>query len=740
MAQTTAGRQQTCLSGLVVADLGLGMAAALVAKYLREAGAALTRVEPEQGDPFYQVYAAYQAWHRGSTNDPQAGSSAGRHALLSRADIAIVGGEDFPGIKWRQDAAALQARYPRLVVLDLQGYPNGTAHAGRPATDLLVQARSGLAAEHYSKRPIVMGFEPSNYGAAMHGLVGLFTALYQRESTGCGQVVTTSLLEGALSWPLFLWVEATRGTPASNFVMPKDPWPLIFKCSDGKYVQIVLGSAGSKYKLYKILNIDDPTVGVNDSGMPQPSADMKNFFGNIDLLAAHVAKQPSKQLIEAIWAAGLPAEPVMAPGECWDDAQVLHNEIIVRDTDGLRHVGHPITYRASPAPKRATLAGALPLSGIRILDLGAFVAGPYASTLLVDLGADVIKVEPMTGDPNRAIFRSFTSVSRGKRCIGLDLKAPEGLKIAQQLCLSADVVTSNFRPGVSARLGVDAPTLHKLKPELIVVETSAYGASGPRAEGAGFDMCFQALCGHDVRAGGIDNAPLWNRTSMVDFAAGLLGGIAVVEALYCRARTGAGAEMGTGLLNAGLYLLSDLIQRRDGQFTGAPLLNHEQTGYHPAEQLYQARDAWIAIAARDEAMAKRLVDALDLSAAVKTPRAEWDAAAATAIAAAIKTRSASEWLAILERAEVWAEACVTNGEAQNLHDTGLEQLDTVYVSEHPQFGTIRQIGPLVRLSGVKARPAPRHAPLPGEHTADILADIAYSASDIASLRERKIIR
>ena len=562
MTETTTGSQQRSLDGLVVADFGIGMAAALVSKYLAEAGAAITRVEPPQGDPFHKVYAAYDVWRRGMSSDKLAGSSAERRAeLLSRADIAIVGGEDYPGIDWRQDVASLQLQYPRLVVLDIQGYPAGTAYADRPASDLLVQARSGLAAEHYSKRPFVMGFEPSNYGAAMQGLFGLFVALLQRESTGRGQVVATSLFEGALSWPLFIWVEATRGTPASNFVMPKDPWPLIFKCSDGKYVQIVLGSAGSKYKLYKILNIDDPTVGPNDSGMPQPSGDMKNFFGNIDLLAAHVAKQPSKQLVEAIWAAGLPAEPVLSPGECWDDPQVLHNEIVVRDADGVRHVGHPITYRPSPAPKRARPAGALPLSGIRVLDLGAFVAGPYASTLLTDLGTDVIKVEPLVGDPNRAIFRSFTSVSRGKRCIGLDLKAPEGLKIARQLCLSADVVTSNFRPGVSARLGVDAPTLHKLKPELIVVETSAYGASGPRAEGAGFDMCFQALCGHDVRAGGVDNPPLWNRTSMVDFAGGLLGGIAIVQALYVRARTGAGAEMGTGLLNAGLYLLSELIQR-----------------------------------------------------------------------------------------------------------------------------------------------------------------------------------
>jgi crotonobetainyl-CoA:carnitine CoA-transferase CaiB-like acyl-CoA transferase len=432
----------------------------------------------------------------------------------------------------------------------------------------------------------------------------------------------------------------------------------------------------------------------------------------------------------------------MPPGGCWDEPQVKHNNIIVKDPDGVRHVGCPTTYRASPAPIQHAVhaGGALPLSGIRVLDLGAFVAGPYASTLLCDLGADVIKIESMAGDPNRAIFRSFTAVNRGKRCISVDMKAPDGLRIVQQLCLSADVVTSNFRPGATARLGVDAATLHQLKPELIVLETAAYGASGPRAEGAGFDMCFQALCGHDVRAGGVGNAPLWNRTSMVDFAGGLLGGIAIVQALYARARTGAGAELGTGLLNTGLYLLSELIQKRDGSFDGAALLNHEQTGFHPAEQLYQASDGWIAIAARDEAMAKRLVAVLGLESAVRTPRSAWREAVSVAIGTAIKTRSLAELVPALEHANIWVEVCCTNGEVQNIRDADLLKLQTIYSSEHASFGTVTQIGPLVRLSSMVARPATRPAPLPGTHTDELLASIGYAPADIAAMRERKIIR
>jgi crotonobetainyl-CoA:carnitine CoA-transferase CaiB-like acyl-CoA transferase len=191
---------RTGLKGLQIVDLGLGMAPALVAKFLREVGASITRVEPPAGDPFYDVYPAYAVWRRGIEHDKGASSSPDKlDALLARADVCIVGGEDYPGVDARRSAAELQARHPRLVVLNIEGYPAGTEHAGQPATDVLVQARSGLAYEHYSRRPLLMSFEPSSYGAALHGLCGLLAALVHRESTGHGQVVSTSLYEGSLT-------------------------------------------------------------------------------------------------------------------------------------------------------------------------------------------------------------------------------------------------------------------------------------------------------------------------------------------------------------------------------------------------------------------------------------------------------------------------------------------------------------------------------------------------------------
>lgn len=381
----------------------------------------------------------------------------------------------------------------------------------------------------------------------------------------------------------------------------------------------------------------------------------------------------------------------------------------------------------------------MPLAGMKVVDFGAFVAGPYSSALLADFGADVVKVEALAGDPNRSIFRSYASVNRGKRVIAIDLKAPEGLKIAQQLCVSADVVTNNFRPGVSARLGIDPPTLHKLKPELIVLEAGAYGATGPRSQGAGFDMCFQASCGHDIRAGGVGNPPLWNRTSMVDFTGGLIGAVAALLAVFARARSGAGAEIQASLLNAGLYLMSELLQRSGGEWVGAEPVNSSQTGFHPAEQMYEAADGWVAIVARGDAMAKKLGKALGIDSALAAPVARWGTAEESAIASAVKAIKVADLVGMLERAGVWIEPCVTDGETAALNDADLERIGAVYVAEHAQFGTVRQVGPLVRLFGAE-RPKPLAPPVPCENTDAVLADLGYTAAQIRDLRDRKIVQ
>ncbi|RJG08287.1 CaiB/BaiF CoA-transferase family protein [Massilia cavernae] len=536
------------------------------------------------------------------------------------------------------------------------------------------------------------------------------------------------------------WCEVEKPTPNTRFVIPKDPIPLIFRCADGVFIHLVIGAAGSKYKMYQALEIDDPSVSPNDSGMPTPTSDPKNFYGNIDLLAAHAAKKSSTELLERIWALGLPAEPVLAPGMCWDEPQVQHNGIIATDADGTRHVGHPMKTSASPAPYKEPrkAANPRPLDGVRVVDFGAFVAGPFASVVLADLGADIIKVETPAGDPNRSMYRWYTVANRGKRAITIDLKNPEGQALARDLCASADIVTNNFRSGVSARLGIDVASLHALKPELIVLESPGYGSSGPLADRAAFDMVMQAFCGHEHRGGGEGNEPLWNRTSMVDFTGGFLGAVGTLAALYYRTRHGDGATIDCPLVNAGIALLSDLVQWPDGRFEGGAPLNPTRTGYRPAEALYQATDGWIALAVRGRKAAAALATALGLDGRLDPDPLQWGAQEAAAVGAAIGAQACASAIATLEAAGVWVELCRRDGDQALLNDPALQAANTVQVSTHPQFGEVRELGAMVRFSRSSAGHR-RHAPLRGESTRELLAELGRSASDIDALAERKIV-
>jgi crotonobetainyl-CoA:carnitine CoA-transferase CaiB-like acyl-CoA transferase len=729
---------------LKVLDFGTGMAPAIVTRCFVDLGSEVIRIEPPSGDPFYQKYPAYETWHRGKVKRSIRDTSEAQLAdWVANADVCVTGGEDFPGLDRSSDPQKLAQRNAGLVVLSITAYPEAMPQSKGAAAEILVQARSGLCFEHYTDRPLRMSFEPCNYGAALQGLAGTFGALYERERSGRGQFVRTSLFEGALTYGCSFWSEASKPSAAFNFAVPKDPWPLIFRCKDDQYVHLIMGSAGSKAKLYGILGIDDPTVDVNDSGVPRLDTvrlDMKKFFGDIELLAPYIRKRESGELLQALWNAGMAADLVQPPGACWDDPQVQHNAIVRRDPDGRRFVsGYPVSTTFSPAPRsQLPPPGARPLSGIRVVDFGTFVAGPFASVILGDLGADVIKVEAFAKDPNRNVFRSYTTGNRGKRAVMLDLKTADGREIAQRLCVRADVVTNNFRTGVAARLGIDARTLHHMKPELIVLESAAYGASGPKAERAGFDLAFQAFCGHEYRAGGKGNTPLWNRSTLVDYTGGLLGAISVLNSLLVRARTGAGTELNAPLLNAGVFLISELIQRPDGSFEGAPQLNHDQTGFHPAEQMYQTADGWVAIAAGDAQSAKQLAAALDLHAALPADFSVWGDAEAELIAAALRPRKTRPVLDLLERAGIWAEQCCRNAAHRTLNDPTLVEAGTVHVSEHAEFGTVREIGQLYRFSRSPSGPQ-THTAQPGEHTRAVLAELGYNADAIADLFERKIV-
>ncbi|WP_347267644.1 CoA transferase [Paracoccus sp. (in: a-proteobacteria)] len=204
-----------------------------------------------------------------------------------------------------------------------------------------------------------------------------------------------------------------------------------------------------------------------------------------------------------------------------------------------------------------------PLQGIRVLDLSRVLAGPYATALLADLGAEIIKLEPPAGDDYRHIgpFKDgesalFTLNNRGKQSLVLDLKAPADLVLAQDIAARVDVVVENFRPGVAARLGMDAETLRAANPRLIYCSISGFGQQGPFRDLPAYDLVVQAMSGLMAASGEEGGAPLKAGESVADLIAGLFASWAIMAALVGRSATGQGATLDVAMYDALFSMLT----------------------------------------------------------------------------------------------------------------------------------------------------------------------------------------
>lgn len=716
------------LEGLTVLDAGVGMAAALAAKFLSEQGARLLRAEPPGSDPFYAVYPAYAEWRLA---EARVGADVFQ-SLLSTADICIIGGEDHPASRVPAPTAEDIAANARLIVLDIGGYPPGLPSAG-PAVDILVQARAGLTWAQFDDRPNVMAFHPASYGACLNGLIGVMAALYDREQTGRGQRVSTSLFEGALTYSTSWNREAERPDATFN---AQGGTATPYRCRDGAYIKIVMASAGAKAAAEKVLFGGESRTG---AGAGTAGSARTDFSGNVEAIKAKVAEWDSRELLEALRNEGAFAGPVLPPGACWDDPQVRHNGTICTTEGGLRRVGPPIALRTTnPGPARPRRSAGAPLAGLKVVDFGTFVAGPLGAVPLADLGAEVIKVEQLAGDPVRPITGAFAASNRGKRAIAVDMKSPRGAEIVHRLCREADVVMSNFRPGVGARLGIDAAAVHNANASAVVLESTAYGAKGPDAQRGGFDGLFQAVSGLEFRGGGEGNLPLYNKAAIVDWTTGALGAVATVMGLYYRARTGGGSTLEASLLDSSLFLMSELLQRPDGTFEGVRLLNSAQTGFDPAECLYQAADGWLAIAVRDEHQAQSLDAALDLDGTLARSPASWAEAEATAIADGIRKLPVAEALRRLRACGVWSEACVQPRHVATQQEPGLFESGTLVRDRDPRFGNVVEVGTLFRLSRSQRRPRAL-PPTLGQDTRSILTECGYGLVEVDELIRDRVI-
>jgi crotonobetainyl-CoA:carnitine CoA-transferase CaiB-like acyl-CoA transferase len=376
-----------------------------------------------------------------------------------------------------------------------------------------------------------------------------------------------------------------------------------------------------------------------------------------------------------------------------------------------------------------------PLDGVGIVDLTGYIAGSYAAMMLADLGATVVKVEALTGDPFREL-PGFLGWNRGKRSIAVDLKAAPGRRIVEQLVERADIVMENMRPGVADRLGVGHARLSALNRRLVYCTVTAFGATGPYADRPGFDPLLQAMGGL-MALQGFGGPPQFIRIALVDYYTAALAAQAVLAALFVRERTGRGQRVETSLLHGVLALQSGNVV----DYPGKQSVFRD----NPTYRLYQAGDGeWFFLACGNQAFWVKLCQALELEALADDPRfASWLLRLdhRDALLPLLEARFGSEprahWLGLLAAHDIPAAPVRTLDEF--MEDPAVRAHDLVRVYDHPEVGRLRLMGQPLRFADAVARD-PGPPPALGQHTDDVLHEVGYDAAAIADLRARGVVR
>jgi crotonobetainyl-CoA:carnitine CoA-transferase CaiB-like acyl-CoA transferase len=380
------------------------------------------------------------------------------------------------------------------------------------------------------------------------------------------------------------------------------------------------------------------------------------------------------------------------------------------------------------------------LAGVRVIDFGQYLAGPFGPMILADLGADVIKVEPVTGDGMRPVTKPFVGCQRGKRAVALNLKDPRGVELALALVATADVVHHNMTVGVADRLGIGYEACRAVKPDIVYCNTYAYGAQGPLAHFGGLDPLFQASAGIEWDQGPVEagHPPLYLRFGMADTANAFASVVGCLLALLHQRRTGQGQELWTSLLDAAQWLEADALLV-DGEPRSRPRLDAGQCGLGPGYRLYATQEGWLQVAAVTPAQWRALCEVVgapelaDVDPAAERERCE------TALADRFATRTALGWSRLLDDAGVPNEVALDTKEGELvLFDADAERLGLVADAPHAVLGRLRQFGPLVQFSGAPAR-AERPPPRFGEHTREILAELGLSAAEIDDLHAAGVV-
>jgi crotonobetainyl-CoA:carnitine CoA-transferase CaiB-like acyl-CoA transferase len=752
-----------------VSDLGLGLAGGLPGKLLGDLGASVVRITARSGhandSPAIDDGVPWgEAWHRDKKTIATDDATDAFEALRAADVILAYGRESLVesrGLGYREVAAANPG------VIYARCRPSRWAAGTAEDFGLLVEARAGFCTQLAGHRPgpVFVDVRAPGIGTAALLTTSVLGLLLRRARTGEGGWAETSLYDGMLATLGCMIGRSERAAPEIEGYWEKgSTFPnFLYRCADGELLQVWFGGKGMYAALIKALGDEPSLEGYYADQMAGRLGERASRW------VSFFAARPRDEWVTILRDAGVACEPVLGPGEILADPHLAEAGLAVRrDADVV--AGSPIVVRpnqdatgsaatgsAATGPPAGGDAGGVVwshgpglLSGLRVVDFSAFVAGPLAAEVLADLGADVIKVEPPEGEAMRAAAYAVAACQRGKRSLALNIGDPRARPVIEALLSSADVVLHNWRVGVAERLGIDAAAVARLNPGAVYCHASAFGSTGRRAAFPGNDALMQAVTGFERAIGGEGNDPIAATWIPIDMTGGWVAAIGMLAGLYARSRAGgAGQVVETSLLGAGVLLHSGVFVR-DGTLVRGPALDSAQTGYGPGYRIYECGDGqWLALVVPSAQAWRTLAGLLpalpDQYAPLRGGPLDAVALAAEAtLEAAFATGTATSWAKRLRDAGLLAEPVEQldrDGFRRRILDDPVNrELGRVASYETADWGWFEQVGPLVRTGPAAGTCPPLMLPRVGEHTVTVLAELGLSPASVQELLDAKVAR